>query len=570
LATASLLALAVLGMLAWRRPQPDLRVAQFTISPPSGSRLEWSQPISPDGRTLAMIAVIEGRPQIWVRPIDGASARPLSGTEGATRSFWSPDSRRLAFFSNGDLKEVGIDGSGLRTISRGPFRDGAWNREGVVLLGGQRGRPLMRVSDRGGEPVAETKLAEPEEISHDYPEFLPDGRHYIYLIRSGSASRPEDFTSYVGTLGSAERRPLPGIRAAVKYSPTGHLLFLRGQSLVAQSFDVTRLELSGDPFPVVDQASGGRTAAFSVSENGTLAFVTGAVGDSKLAWFDRAGRPLAQAGPAGVYENPNLSPDGRVVAFDRGTPSDIWMLDLDRGAASRITSDGADDRQAVWSPDGRLVAFASNRGGFDGIYERTIGSGDDRLLFKSDTPPALWDWSRDGKYLAFSAGGDIWALPRAGDRQPLQITASRFQELGAAFSPDGRWIAYQSDQSTGITRAGEGDVFVQSFPDRSFVRQVSTGGGFAPHWSADGKELSYVAADGMLTAVSVTARPAALEFGAPRAQFRPPINMTPMALRARYSVASDGRYLTRVAAADMSISIILNWPEQLKRGASRD
>jgi Tol biopolymer transport system component len=562
-----LLALAATGMRVWRAPQSDMRVAQFVLPPPSGGRLDWAQPISPDGRVLAMIAVTEGKPQIWVRPIDAAAARPLPGTEGATRSFWSPDSRRLAFFNSGDLKEVGIDGSGLRTISRGPFRDGAWSRDGTILLGGQRGRPLMRVSERGGEPVAETKLAEPDELSHDYPEFLPDGRHYVYMIRSGSGSRPEDFNSYVGTLGSTERRPLPGIRAAAKYSPTGHLLFLRGQSLMAQAFDAARLELSGDPFLISDQAAGGRTAPFALSENGTLAFISGPA-ETKLTWFDRAGTLLGQAGTLGVYENPSLSPDGHAVAFDRAFK--IWMLDLDRGVVSRITSNTASDRQPVWSPDGRVLVFSSNRGGFEGIYERTIGASDDRLLFRSDAPALPWDWSRDGRYVAFTSGGDIWALPRFGDPKPFQVTSSRFLELAATFSPDGRWIAYQSDQSTGITRSGEGDVFVQSFPSGDVVRQISTGGGFAPRWSVDGKELSYVADDGILMAVAVTSRPASLEYGAPRPLFRPPFNMTPLAQRARYSVGSNGRYLTRLASSEMSITIILNWFEQLKRSASRD
>ena len=181
------------------------------------------------------------------------------------------------------------------------------------------------------------------------------------------------------------------------------------------------------------------------------------------------------------------------------------MLELDRTGASKITSDRSDDRQPVWSPNGRTLAFASNRGGTEGLYQRALGvAGDDRLLKQSNLPMTPSDWSRDGNYPAYSAGGDVWALPLFGVREPLQLTASAFfQELGATFSPDGRWIAYQSDESTGITRSGEGDVFVQSFPQRGFTRQVSTAGGIAPRWSDDGKELFYVAPDGMLMAVSM-------------------------------------------------------------------
>jgi serine/threonine protein kinase/Tol biopolymer transport system component len=570
LAIASLLALAAVGVRTMGSPQPDPRVVRFEVQPPPGGRLESSQPISPDGRLLALVATTDGKSQLWIRALDDGTARPLPGTEGATRSFWSPDSRRLGFFVDGDLKEVGVDGSGLRLMVRGPLRDGVWNRDGVILAGGQRGRPLVRVSERGGVAIDETTLAtEPAEISHDYPEFLPDGRHYIYLARSGVGLG--DFNSFVGTLGSTARQPLPGIRTAAKYSPTGHLLFMRGLTLMAQAFDADRLQLSGDPFPVSDPAAGGRTASFSVSENGTLAFLAGGGISTQLSWFDPTGKLLGPVAPTGVYENPSLSPDGRVVAFDRGQPSDVWLLDLARGGATRITTGSADDRQAVWSPDGQMLAFSSNRGGLEGLYERTVGAADDRLVWRSETPAALSDWSRDGRYLAFASGGDIWALPRFGDRQPIRVTASPvFQEAVPTFSQDGRWIAYQSEESTGITRAGEGDVFVQSFPEKGFVRQVSTGGGFGPRWSADGKSLFYVARDGMLTAVAVTARGDTLEFGPPTPLFRPPFNQTPLGVRARYSLAKDGRVLVRVAPEGSTITVIVNWFEELKRGLARD
>ena len=231
-AAAAIMTIAVIGIRSIRAPRPDIRIVRFDISPPSGSSIDFGQPLSPDGRTVALPARSEGKYQIWVRPLDSGSGRLLSGTEGATRSFWSPDGRHVAFFADGNLTEAGIDGRAPRLIARGPFRDGAWSANGVILVGGQLGRPLMRVSELGGELAAETTLDQSlSEVSHDYPEFLPDGRHYIYLARRGV--RADDFVSYVGTLGSGERRQLPGIRAAVKYSPTGHLLFLRGSTLMA-------------------------------------------------------------------------------------------------------------------------------------------------------------------------------------------------------------------------------------------------------------------------------------------------------------------------------------------------
>jgi Tol biopolymer transport system component len=360
------------------------------------------------------------------------------------------------------------------------------------------------------------------------------------------------------------------MRAGAKYSPSGHLLFLRGGTLMAQAFSPDRLELSGDAFPVAEQAAGGRVATFSISANGTLSFIGGASPESRLVWFDRAGRELGQVGPVGVYENPVLSPDGRLIAFDRGTPADVWLLAVGRDGANRVTSDRAADRQPIWSPNGQTFAFASNRGGSEGLYERPVGgAGDDRLLIKSEVPVALSDWSRDGRYLAYAASGDLWAVPLDGDRTPLQLTTSAYiQELGTMFSPDGRWIAYQSDESSGITRSGEGDVYVQSFPRPGVKRQVSTGGGAVPRWSDDGKELYYLAADGMLMAVSVTARGPTLDVGAPQPLFRPPIGLTPLALRGHYSIARGDRFLIRLGMADLTIAVIVNWFEHLKRGAA--
>ena len=568
-AATSLLLVAVVASRGIRRPAADLRVVRFNVPPPPEGTIDWSQPVSPDGRTLAFIVNSEGKAQIFVRPVDSAAARPLPGSEGATRSFWSPDSQHVAYFADGNLKEAGINGTSPRTIAQGPFRDGAWSTNGVILVGGQIGRPLMRVSARGGEPVAETALNQSlDETSHDYPEFFPDGRHYIYLARRGV--RTDDLTTYVGTLGAAERRSLPGIRSAAKYSPSGHLLFLRGSTLMAQSFNVDRLELSGDAFPVADQVAGSRVATFSVSDTGTLAFIGGFSLGSRLTWFDRTGSRLASFGPVAMYENVRLSPDASIVAFERGTPPDVWILDRERMGATKITTDRAADAHPIWSPNGQLLAFTSHRGGSEGIYQRPAQvAGDDRLLHKSDVPVLLTDWSRDGEYLAYAAGGDIWALPLSDARKPLQLTTtSAFEELAASFSPDSRWIAYQSNESTGITRSGEGDVFVQSFPQRGFKRQVSTAGGFAPHWSSDGRELFYIAPDGMLMAVPVSSRGATLDIGLPKPLFRPRFGETPLATRARYSVATDGRFLIKEGASELSVTVILNWFEQVKRGGT--
>ena len=361
-AIASLIGIAAIGIREFRRPALDSPVTRFEVGAPLGVSFQGNgQPLSPDGRTIAFVAQSEGKSLIWVRPLNSTTARSLPGTEGASRIFWSPDSRRIAFFQEGNLKKVAITGERPELVANGPFRDGAWSVNGTILLGGQVGRPLFRVSELGGQPTPETTLdTSLGEVSHDYPEFLPDGRHYIYISRRGIQSN--ELEAYVGTVGAKERRPLPGISSGVKYSPSGHLLFLRGNTLLAQAFNRDRLELSGDAFPIAERVAGGRTAPFSVSDNGTLAFVGGVNPDYRLTWFDRAGTRQPSA-PAAAYQATwpfhttvvsSLSIGGHRRTFG------FWTL---IGRPSKLTSDPAADEGPVWSTDGQTIAFGSNRGG---------------------------------------------------------------------------------------------------------------------------------------------------------------------------------------------------------------
>ena len=290
----------------------------------------------------------------------------MPGTERATRMFWSPDSQQIAFFVDGNLKKVALAGGPSRLVANGPFRDGVWGPNGTILVGGQQGRPLFRVSELGGEPTAVTALdGSLPEISHDYPEFLPDGSHYLYLARG--TGPPEEWVTYLGALGSTERRPVNGIHSAMRYSPAAQvLLFLRGTTLLAQRFDRDRLELSGEPFPIAEQVAGTRVGTFSVAANGTLAFIGGAASDLQLTWFDRTGKIVGHAGPAAAYGSPTLSRDGRFVAFDRGSPADIWVMDVASGAATRFTSESIGQSNAVVgrptvsaSPGHRIAAARS-------------------------------------------------------------------------------------------------------------------------------------------------------------------------------------------------------------------
>jgi Tol biopolymer transport system component len=548
-------------------PSADARIVRFDVTSPAGTRIEAASPLSPEGRLLAFVsAAPQGRHVIWVRPLDSLVAHAVAGSEGATRFFWSPDGQQIGFFRDGNLFKIALGGGQAQLLANGPFRDGAWSDQGLILVGGQQGRGLLRLPELGGQPIAETALdASRGEVSHDYPLFLPDGRRYIYLARSTGA--PDAWVTYVGTLGSKERQALPGVpSSAVAYSPTGHLLFIRAGTLMVQPFNLERLELSGAAVPVADGARG-RSNTFSISANGTLAFLRGAPPESQLVWFDRTGRQLDTVGATAVYRNSAFSRDRRFAVFERGAPSDLWILDFDKQGPTRMSTDRAGNRSPLWSPDGRTIVFVSSRNGVEGLYERRVGAvSGDSLLRQNDVPMSLSDWSRDGRYLAYAAGGDVWALPRFGTREPVQVTASPFfQDLDAAFSPDGRWIAYVSDESSGISRRGEGDVFVQSFPLHEFKRQVSTAGGFVPRWSDDGTELFYVAPDGTLMAASITARGSTLEIDPPRPLFRPGFGQADLA---RYEVFAGNRFLVNVRPDANSMTVIINWFEELKRLAT--
>jgi len=318
---------------------------------------------------------------------------------------------------------------------------------------------------------------------------------------------------------------------------------------MAQPYDVKRLELSGEAFPVADPFVPVRTAIagpFSVSARGELAYYVptagGATGvDTDLAWFDRTAKSLGVAGQSGEYANPELSPDGKFVAFGRGSPSDIWVLDIGKGLTSRLTSDPAADTYPKWSPDGRTIAFTSEREGTGNLYTRAVGAvGADKLLFKDDAAKSLTDWSRDGRYLAYVANDDVWALPLSGESsggKPVRVTETAFAEYYAQISPDSRWIAYDSNET------GRREVYIQSFPQPGFKQQVSTTGGRTPRWSRDGRELYYytLAPDWVVMAVSTKPVGASLEIGAPDA-----LVMRPNGATRIYSVSADGRFLLQV------------------------
>lgn len=560
------------GLWLFFGPKPETHAFRSEFLGPQGTGIAGmiEAELSPDGRKLAFLARSEGRPLIWVRTLD-ATPQPLPSTEGTgTELFWSADSQFIAFSAEGKLKKVAFGGGPAVPIGDLPGHAayaGTWNADDVILIGSEGGGPLLRVPAAGGQFMPVTELNEElKETAHAYPSFLPDGKHYLYLARSSDPQRAA--AAFAGELDSKERINLPDVASEVKYSPApkgGYLVFIRDGALMAQPFDARELATTGEAFPLADAFVEARSALdgpFSVSADGGLAFlrpfdISGgtSLGSTQFAWFDRSGKELALAGPEGNYLSisiadlieslasgevqlsgfPELSPDGKFVAFSRDSPSDIWVLDIERSLTSRLTSDPAEDSYPVWSPDGRTIAFRSTRDGLGNLYTRGVGVVEqDKPILQDETSKYPSDWSRDGKYLAyFTEAGDIWVLPVAedsGESKPLRVTETKFYESDAKFSPDGRWIAYISNEP------GEPNVYIQSFPEKGFKQQVSTDAGVLPRWSPDGAEIYYISLDGRLMAASVKPAGSSLAISAPELLFQVPGPLN--------NVAADGRFLS--------------------------
>lgn len=576
-ALACLAAVALTAVIIWQRP-PEQLPTRFDIAPPPGAipmtgfalgRVqEVGEPISPDGRLLTFIATFRGRPSIWIRGLGSRAPTVVPNTEEASRPVWSPDAQSIAFFAQGRLKRIGLGGGPATTIATIEGRDLSWGSQNVILIGGQQGQPLRRVAADGGTVQAATTLAE-GEISHDYPHFLADGRRFLYMARRGPDAA--DWSLYAASLDSSERRLIPGIHAGVRYSPTGHLLFVDGDDLMAVPFSVSRLTIQGAPFRVNNDISPGPRPPVSVSQNGTLAYLTSVPkAESQLTWVSRDGRPIGNVGQVGRHESVRLSRDARMVAFD--TEADVLTIDVERGLVSTLVSLAGADFAPVFSPDGNTIAFASSRdpatsaGAFNisagQLYTKAVaGIGNGELLFRSNQGKRTSDWSRDGRYLAYAASDDVWALPLplASGTQPIQVTRTPFAESNGVFSPDGRWIAYQStDSATGQ------DIYVQSFPDGSRRYAASVGGGSIPRWNNDGTELFYVSPDLQLMSVRITRSSSGLTIGRPVSLF------TSRAFQRApdYDVSGDGRFLLNIPnrdQQDISVAVIINWAATLNR-----
>jgi serine/threonine protein kinase/Tol biopolymer transport system component len=457
------LTLALGISLSWAlRPTPTASEMRVDISTPP-STAPFSLAISPDGRTIAFVATAEGQSRLWLRSLESGSAAAVKGTDGAESPFWSPDSRSVGFFADGKLSRLDVDGGSVRILAAAPGgQGGTWSRDDVILFA-SLGIPISRVPATGGQPVTLSGLA--QRGSDFSPQFLPDGRHFLYYVRGG----PEARGVYVSDLEKRldARRLLDSDTGAV-YASSGHLVFIRQDTLFAQQFDPIRLELTGNPFTVAEHAGVSPTGP-SVSSAGSIAYRTSSTGTKRqFVWFDRSGKALSQAGESvsTSLSSPSLSLDGQRVALYRGVNGnvDIWLLETKRGVFSRLTTDPADDVMPVWSPSGDRILFSSNRTGVPDLYQKSLAKGgSEELLLSTAEPKYATDWSADGRFVLFNSqhptrSGDIWALPLDGNGKPFPIVQTSADEQRGQFSPDVRWFAFQSNES------GRAEIYVQPFP----------------------------------------------------------------------------------------------------------
>ena len=561
-ALALLFMLTTAGALVWSqlRPAPALPTVRFDVVPPTGPRPEggarWID-MSPDGRHLAFSGTLSS-PGLFVRSLDAADVRPLVPTEQLGTQpltfFWSPDNASIAFFADRKLLAVPAGGGTARVICTLPqarMYMGTWGSSGVILVAAVHDRTtsLWRVPAAGGEPAPMMKESATERMGS--PMFLPDGRHYLILRRIGDQQLGDQRTeAFVGILDSAERQLLfANVESVVRYVDPGYLVFVRDGDLVGQRFDLGRRQVSGETFTIAPQIAG---PTFGASTGGTLAYrEAGPRQNSTLAWFDRSGKRLRNEAMSGDMQAPSLSRDGKTVIVERTDAggTDLWSIDLVRGTSTRLTDDPAPDERPVLSPDGTQVVFTRNQ---KIIRKASSGIGAEETLADGETT----DWSPDGKHISFIKDGDLWALPLTSDKTPTRLVESKANDRRGRFSPDGKWIAYESNYS------GRFEVYVLQFPPTSWRQQVSIAGGGSAFWRSDGKELFFSAPDQTLMSVAITPGDT-FKASAPQKLFDVPgiIN------NGRFVVTPDGQqFLLPVQRAESStITVVLNWPASLTK-----
>ncbi len=558
-------------VMAYLANQKQLPVLRVVIDPPPKTQFNLSGDtagpamISPDGRYIVFSATSLGVTQLYLRGLEALASDPLPGTQGAGYPFWSPDSRSIAFFTQDKLKRIEIGGGAApvticdSTLGRG----GSWGPDGTIVAALSYNTGISRVPASGGTPTALTKVDNVTYSSHRWPSFLPDGKHFLYIaINHAAPSSPETGVFMASLDGKEDRLLFHTLSNAIFAS--GHLLFMRDNSLVAQPFDPAAGKFTGDPQQLMENVqldAGLWRANLSASTGGTLIYASGvATGNQIVTWYDRSGKVLGTVGELGAFYELALSPDEKklAVADANSATATIWIHDLSSKLKTRLSFNGGVQRTPIWSPDGRKVAFASNQQA--NISVQTIDSGVPAEVLLATADAGLENWSRDGRYLLYSQGRalnlDLWVLPLFGDHKPFRYGQSA--QYHGEFSPDGRWIAYGAPDESGNPA-----IFVAPFPWTGAKWQISNGTGQEPHWRADGKELYYHDFTSLI-AVEVNGTGSAFQVGNSRKLFLSSVQY----LGHQYAPSRDGQRFIAIAPSEGSsqtLNLVQNWTAELRK-----
>ena len=572
-----LLGLMIASFATWSLQPTRLQpVTRLVVDVPPGQQLAGldSGPalvLSPDGTKLAYIARQRGTQQIYLKAMDSLEAKSIPGTEGAVNPFFSPDNQWLGFFADGKLKKASVRGGGAIFLgdAANPF-GASWGNQGTIVFGPSTVGILQQVPANGGTSQPLTHF-EKQEIVHGWPEFLPGGKTLLFAA-SDNNGYWTNAQIMVQTVATGERRKLIQAGMNPHYAASGHLLFVQGGSMMAAPFDLQRLAVTGAAVPVVDgilQSVTSGYAQYSISGTGSLVYVPGSVQSTerRMVWVDRKGVEQAVPAPARPYRYARISPDGQRAAVIIEAPeSQIWLYDLRREALTQWTFEGNINVMGAWTPDGKRIAFMSNREGPGNTYwQLADGGGGLERLSSSENNQVPTSWSPDGRELAFikirpDTGYDIWVL-RVSDHEARPFLQSRFNESAPQFSPDGHWLVYVSDES------GRFEVYVQPYPGPGGKWQVSTDGGTEPVWNRNGRELFYRQGDKMM-AVDVTTQ-SGFSAGKPKMLFEGAYQLTPVTFP-NYDVSPDGQRFLMLKPSEQEqaptrIDVVLNWFEELKQ-----
>ena len=554
-------ALVLLGLAAGlalsrvRRAASPADRSVFTILPPEKAQLGDWVALSPDGKSVAFPATMEGNTTIWVRSLNSASARSLGGTEGASFPFWSPDGRSIGFFTGNKLKRIELAGGPATILADAvAARGGSWGREGVIIFAGQASTGIFQIPASGGPPKPATTVDKSlDEVTHRWPEFLPDGKHFIYYAYTGTRGKSGN---YLGELGSSrkDRLVIGGRRAA---TAAGRIYFAREATLFAQKLDEKRLAPIGDAVAVAERVWFSNDyfghSSLSVARSGTVAFRDGNP-EKQLTWFDRTGKATGTVGPARLFEEPALSPDETRVSVDGTSPETghgtLWAIDLARGTISPLTPEDVDANDSVWSPDGKSLAYRVNKGGEGEVRIRDLSSGREVVMMQMGGLPGPVVWSPDGKFLVCAQGTDrlrLWIVDVTGREKPrVFVNEAGLRQI--RFSPDGRFVAYAS------TESGESEIYLRRFPPTGERWQISQGGGSEPYWRGDGKEFFYITLDRRLVSLSIRTSPS-VEIGKAQTLFGVPTVIGTIS-RSSYVMTRDGQRFLFTVPVDQSLPTI--------------